>query len=209
MLIDKPPWVAHDKAGADLFCVDVCPDGARFATGGADNKVKVWALPPVLRAEAESGAAAPGGTPLLLATLPEHCGPVNALRFSRSGRRLASGSDDKLVLVHELRAGAPRPVFGSADPPAVENWVVRTPRRPAACAWRAALTRHAPAAPAVRAAAAGARQQRDGRGVEPGRRAAGHLQPGQLRVRVGRAGRARRHARRCAAARAAAFGVKP
>lgn len=141
MLVDKPPWVAHDRTGRDLFSVDVCPDAARFATGGADNKVKIWALAPVLRSEAESASAAPGGAPLLLATLPEHCGPVNALRFSRSGRRLASGSDDKLVLVHELRAGAPRPVFGSADPPAVENWAVRARLW---CVARAGLTRGAP-----------------------------------------------------------------
>jgi protein HIRA/HIR1 len=151
MLLDKPPWVSHDKSGRDLFSVDVSPDAARFATGGADNKVKIWALPAVLRAEAEAASSAPGGTPLLLATLPEHCGPVNALRFSRSGRRLASGSDDKLVLVHELRAGAPRPVFGSADPPAVENWAVRLA---CAAAWRVGLT----ASPAtVRAATSGPR----------------------------------------------------
>jgi protein HIRA/HIR1 len=125
MLVDKPPWVAHDKACSDLYGIDVCPDGSRFATAGGDHKVKIWTLAPVLSAAAEASTS----TPRLLATLADHFGPVNALRFSASGRRLATGSDDKLVLVHELRPGAPRQVFGSADAPAVENWQARAARR--------------------------------------------------------------------------------
>ncbi len=126
MLVDKPPWVVHDRACGQLYGVDVCVDGVRFATAGGDHKVKIWALPPVLHAAAEQDVS----TPRLLATLAEHFGPVNTLRFSCSGRRLATGSDDKLVLVHELRAGAPKAVFGAAGPPAVENWQAR---RAAAC----------------------------------------------------------------------------
>jgi|APGre2960657444_1045066.scaffolds.fasta_scaffold07982_3 protein HIRA/HIR1 len=121
MLVDKPPWVVHEEVGKELYGIDVCADARRFATAGGDHKVKVWALPPVLTAAAEKDAS----SPRLLATLADHCGPVNALRFSHSGRKLATGSDDKLVLVHELRGGAPRAVFGSTGPPAVENWQAR------------------------------------------------------------------------------------
>jgi protein HIRA/HIR1 len=138
MLLDKPPWVAHDASRGDVYGIDVSADGARFATAGGDHKVKLWALPPVLSAAAE---AAPGA-PKLLATLAEHFGPVNALRFSGSGRRLATGSDDKLVLVHELRPGPPRAVFGATDAPAVENWQAR----PKAAVRRTAHARGADAA---------------------------------------------------------------
>lgn len=103
----------------ELFGLDVSPDGARFATAGGDHRVKVWSLAPVVDAASEAG-----GGPRLLATLCDHFGPVNALRFSHSGSRLATGSDDKLVLVHERRPGPPRAVFGAADGPAVENWAV-------------------------------------------------------------------------------------
>ena len=143
MLIDKPPWaraclhvplqvltvrlqVQHDKKRAPLYALDLSSDAARFATSGLDHLVKIWALAPVLSAEAEADAA----QPKLLATLAEHFGPVNALRFSASGRRLASGSDDKSVFLHELRGGAPRATFGSSEPPAVENWQASARRRP-------------------------------------------------------------------------------
>lgn len=60
--------------------------------------------------------------PRLLATLTDHYGPVNVARFSRSGRLLATGSDDKLICLYELRAGAGHSSFGSNDGPNVENW---------------------------------------------------------------------------------------
>lgn len=61
--------------------------GARFATGGTDQKVKVWALYSALDAKQEH---APGASKLL-ATLVDHTGPINVVRFSHNGRFLASG----------------------------------------------------------------------------------------------------------------------
>lgn len=58
----------------------------------------------------------------LLATLTDHYGPVNVARFSKSGRLLATGSDDKLTCLYELRAGTGQSIFGSDDGPNVENW---------------------------------------------------------------------------------------
>lgn len=43
-------------------------------------------------------------------------------RFSGNGRFLASGSDDRLVLVYELREGRGQAAFGSSEGASVENW---------------------------------------------------------------------------------------
>lgn len=93
------------------------PRGPRFATGGADSRVKVWSLAAALDAATE---AAPGA-PKLLALLAEHTGPVNVVRFSHSGRYLASGSDDKAVIVYELRPGAGGGALGATGQ-SLENW---------------------------------------------------------------------------------------
>jgi len=156
MLVDKPPWVSHGSRNGELYGLDCAADGVRFATAGGDHKVKVWALQPVLSAAAEADEA----QPKLLATLASHFGAVNALRFSSTGRRLATASDDKLVFVHELRAGKATPVFGSTEV-AVENWVVRpaAARRPPPAASRPPLSRVC----AGGADAARPLQRRDGR----------------------------------------------
>lgn len=58
----------------------------------------------------------------LLATLTDHFGPVNVARFSKSGRVLATGSDDRMTSLYELHPGPGRSTFGSNDGPNVENW---------------------------------------------------------------------------------------
>jgi protein HIRA/HIR1 len=127
MRVDKPPWVCHSGRDNQIYGMDCSAEGARCVTAGGDNKVKIWALPPLLSAQSEADQ----GTPKLLATLGDHFGSVNACRFTSSGRRLATGADDKLVFVYELRAGQPRAVFGSTEPAAVENWQARLPPPPA------------------------------------------------------------------------------
>jgi protein HIRA/HIR1 len=99
--------------------VHVQPGGQRFATGGGDTTVKVWSLAAALDARHEENAAAPK----LLATLTEHNGSVNAVRFSPSGRQLASGSDDAMACIYELRPGAGGGVLGGEAN--VENWRIR------------------------------------------------------------------------------------
>ena len=115
----KPEFVAHDGR-APMFSVDCAPDGERFATAGGDQKVKVWALAPVLDRELEAEES----TPKCLATLSDHFGPVNCVRFSKSGRFLASGSTDTNVLVYALSDGPGKSAFGSSDAPNVENWSI-------------------------------------------------------------------------------------
>ena len=119
VVVYKPEFVAHD-GNAPVFSVDASSCGSRFATAGGDQKVKVWALAPVLEREVEADA----GAPKCLATLSDHFGPVNCVRFSRNGRYLASGSTDTSVLVYALRDGPGKAAFGSSDAPNVENWTI-------------------------------------------------------------------------------------
>ena len=137
--IDKPEWVNHDgealtplglatahgalppaacswqhaPAGKQLFSVDIDCTSARVCTSGEDCKVKVWDFVSVSNAAAEQSSR-----PRLLASLSDHTGPVNTARFSPSGRQLASGSDDKLVLLYVLNPGPGRAQFGAPQPAA-------------------------------------------------------------------------------------------
>lgn len=122
MLVQKPEWVAHS---GPIFSIDVHPGGTRFATAGADHKVKVWSLLPLLDARLDAAA----DCARLLATLSDHLAPVNVVRFSSGGRQLASGSDDKLICLYELRDGTGCAAFGSADAPSLENWKPSTTLR--------------------------------------------------------------------------------
>lgn len=70
-----------------MFTIHVQAGGQRFATGGADSKVKIWSMAAVLDARKEKG-----GGPLLLATLGDHSSTINTVRFSKNGRFLASGA---------------------------------------------------------------------------------------------------------------------
>lgn len=63
-------------------------------------------------------------TQRLLATLRDHFGSVNCVRWAKHGRYLASGSDDQAILVHERKPGSGTTEFGSGEPPDVENWKV-------------------------------------------------------------------------------------
>nr|TKW13894.1 hypothetical protein SEVIR_5G130900v2 [Setaria viridis] len=60
----------------------------------------------------------------LLATMRDHFGSVNCVRWAKHGRYLASGSDDQVILIHERKAGSGTSEFGSGEPPDVENWKV-------------------------------------------------------------------------------------
>lgn len=122
MIVDKPAWVSHTVDGkpTPIYAIDIHPDGRRLVTAGGDNKVRVWNMAPVRDAAAEGDAAAPK----LLAALDQHAASVNTVRFSSSGRNIASGSDDTIVFVYELRPGPGRTVLGSKEEN-LENWQVR------------------------------------------------------------------------------------
>ncbi|XP_022899329.1 protein HIRA-like [Olea europaea var. sylvestris] len=117
MKAEKPVWVKH--GGTQIFSVDIQPGALRFATGGGDHKVRIWNMKCVGR---ESGAD--DSTPKLLATLHDHFGSVNCVRWAKHGRYIASGSDDQVILIHERKPGSGTTEFGSGEPPDIENWKV-------------------------------------------------------------------------------------
>jgi protein HIRA/HIR1 len=60
----------------------------------------------------------------LLATLRDHFGSVNCVRWAKHGRYVASGSDDQVILIHERKPGSGTTEFGSGEAPDIENWKV-------------------------------------------------------------------------------------
>ena len=83
--VDSPMLPLLRTAGG-VYTVHVQGTGQRFATGGADSLVKVWSMAPVRDVQKEKAG------PLVLATLSDHTSTVNAVRFSKNGRFLASGA---------------------------------------------------------------------------------------------------------------------
>ncbi|XAR59674.1 hypothetical protein NMG60_11015595 [Bertholletia excelsa] len=117
MIAEKPSWIRHE--GLQIFSIDIQPGGLRFATGGGDHKVKIWSMKSVGR-DLETNES----TPKLLATLRDHFGSVNCVRWAKHGRYVASGSDDQVILIHERKPGSGTTEFGSGEPPDIENWKV-------------------------------------------------------------------------------------
>ena len=108
MRFTKPAWVIHDVANArgdqtkakraTIYSVHVHPDGSRIATGGLDAKIRIWSTKPILNSASELS----NKPPKLLCTLTMHTGPVLTVRWAHSGRWLASGSDDAIVMIWDL-----------------------------------------------------------------------------------------------------------
>ncbi|KAK7684963.1 hypothetical protein QCA50_011798 [Cerrena zonata] len=124
MRFTKPAWVQHkDSSSRDqakrlsMFSCHVHPDGSRIATGGLDAKVRIWSTKPILNADSEAS----GRPPKSLCTLTMHTGPVLTVRWAHSGRWLASGSDDEIVMIWDLDPSAKGKVWGS-DEVNVEGW---------------------------------------------------------------------------------------
>ncbi|KAI3438112.1 hypothetical protein D9Q98_000553 [Chlorella vulgaris] len=112
MLVEKVPWCTHEGG---VYTIHVQASGLRFATGGADGQVKVWSMAAVVDVQKEKAG------PLVLATLSDHSSTVNAVRFSKNGRYLASGSDDRMVCVFEHKPGPGGSTLGGASA-SIENW---------------------------------------------------------------------------------------
>ncbi|KAF3909895.1 hypothetical protein ABW21_db0208404 [Orbilia brochopaga] len=126
MLIIKPTWLAHaeEKRRFEVYTCHVSADGKRLATGGLDGTVRIWSTEAILNAGDENFKG-----PRQLCSMTTHTGAVLAVRWSGTNRYLASGSDDKIVLIYErdLNAAPSRPQFGSSEPGHTETW--RTYRR--------------------------------------------------------------------------------
>lgn len=121
MRFTKPTWVMHrgvailflpciltdtipsqdsakDTKRLAIFSIHVHPDGSRIATGGLDAKVRIWSTKPILNPASERSNRPPKS----LCTLSMHTGPVLTIRWAHSGRWLASGSDDEIIMIWDL-----------------------------------------------------------------------------------------------------------
>ncbi|XP_025947703.1 protein HIRA isoform X5 [Apteryx rowi] len=110
-------------AGKPIFSVDIHPDGTKFATGGQgqdSGKVVIWNMAPVLKEEDEKNE----NIPKMLCQMDNHLACVNCVRWSNNGVYLASGGDDKLIMVWKRAAYiGPSTVFGSGSKLTnVEQW---------------------------------------------------------------------------------------
>lgn len=126
MRLVRPSWLGHrdENRTFEVYSLDVSADNARLVTGGLDSKVKVWST---------AGVASPddASQKRLLASMSAHTGAVTAVAFSPDGRFIASGSDDRIVLVSELDTSRPprRREFGSSEGDDLEESEVWTPRK--------------------------------------------------------------------------------
>lgn len=121
MRILKPNWVSHE--GRPLFSVDIHPDGSRFAIGGQGDdsgKVTIWNMAPVKNEEDEMNE----NIPKLLCQMDNHLACVNCVRWSCGGKYLATGGDDKLIMIWQMaRIMGAAAVFGGNNSKLnVEQW---------------------------------------------------------------------------------------
>ncbi|XP_048370500.1 LOW QUALITY PROTEIN: protein HIRA [Sphaerodactylus townsendi] len=121
MKLLKPTWVNHN--GKPIFSVDIHPDGTKFATGGQgqdSGKVVIWNMAPVIKEDDEKNE----NIPKMLCQMDNHLACVNCVRWSNNGLYLASGGDDKLIMIWTRATYiGPSTVFGSSNKLAnVEQW---------------------------------------------------------------------------------------
>lgn len=150
----KFPWVKHAEGprSFEIYSVTVSPDGSRLATGGLDGKVKLWSID-TLQKYKELDSMNSGSSTVIdksecrpLCSMSRHAGAITCVRFCPNGRFLASGSDDKLVLIWEkdeektrimalhrneiANSGDTNLLFANGDDSAIndadlEHWTVR------------------------------------------------------------------------------------
>ncbi|CAK8689613.1 protein HIRA-like [Clavelina lepadiformis] len=114
MKLFKPNWISHD--GQPIFSIDIHPDGSRFATGGqgdggSSGKVIVWNMTPVQNVEHENNDE----IPKVLCVMDNHLACVNSVRWSCNGRYLASGGDDRLIMIWQFAGYGGASMFGASS----------------------------------------------------------------------------------------------
>ncbi|XP_076271672.1 histone cell cycle regulator-like protein isoform X2 [Rhynchophorus ferrugineus] len=119
MLFFKPAWINHED-NKPIFSVDIHPKGNRFATGGqggSGGRIVIWNVSPVINENDESNP----NIAKMLCQMDNHLACVNVVRWSNNGHFLASGSDDKLVMIWRLSSEGSSSIFGS-NKVNVETW---------------------------------------------------------------------------------------
>ncbi|KAJ8958968.1 hypothetical protein NQ314_006332 [Rhamnusium bicolor] len=119
MIFLKPAWINHED-DKPIFSVDIHPKGGRFATGGqggSGGRIVVWNIGPVINENEEADPK----IPKMLCQMDNHLACVNVVRWSNAGHLLASGGDDKLVMIWRLTNEGSSSIFGSGKVN-VETW---------------------------------------------------------------------------------------
>jgi len=109
MKLLKPGWVAQDDH--PIFSVDIHPSGTKFATGGQGEdcgRVTVWNMAPILNPKLQKDSK----VPKMLCQMDNHLACVNSVRWSGSGKYLASAGDDQRVILWTKSAYGGGAVFG-------------------------------------------------------------------------------------------------
>ncbi|XP_017768816.1 PREDICTED: protein HIRA homolog [Nicrophorus vespilloides] len=120
MILLKPAWVKHED-NKPIFSVDIHPKGGRFATGGQGGqggRIVIWNIAPILSYSDENDP----NIPKQLCQMDNHLACVNVVRWSCQGHLLASGGDDKLVMIWKLTGEGSSTLFGSGGKVNVETW---------------------------------------------------------------------------------------
>lgn len=110
----------------ECYSISINNDGTRLASGGLDGTVKMWDTSTVLSFSRGTSGNTSNDLYRPLCSMSRHNGVVTSVKFSPDGRFLASGSDDKIVLIWEKdeeQQNRPRQ-FGEAEQD-LEHWTVR------------------------------------------------------------------------------------
>ncbi|CAL8070436.1 unnamed protein product [Calicophoron daubneyi] len=109
MRLLKPLWITHGSLSKDnsidrpIYSLDIHPDGSRLATGGVIDTcgvVILWNMVPIRNPKLESDE----GVPKKLFQMDSHQACVNCVRWSPTGRWLASAGMDKVVMIWKKTA---------------------------------------------------------------------------------------------------------
>lgn len=103
MHVVKFPWLKHAEGprSFEIYSVAVSPDSSMLATGGLDGKVKIWSIDTLNKYKNNNLETIDNNECRPLCSMTRHAGAITCVRFSPNSKFLASGSDDKLILIWE------------------------------------------------------------------------------------------------------------